>query len=172
MSAEIQTSTPSIPPGTQAPPGNWWDAYPVAQSSAPPITVQELASMMQDTARNDYAVIDVRRNDHSGGHVRGSSQVPAQTFHDNLPQFFEEYGQKEYVIFYCTSSRGRGPRCAGWYQDYLNEREETASKAYVLQGGIKAWLEQYRADKDLVDYDAEPEELAAEGPTLPTPTAG
>jgi len=54
----------------------------------------------------------------------------------------------------------------------LNERGETASKAYVLQGGIKVWLEQYRADKDLVDYDAEPEELAAEGPTLPPPTVG
>ena len=90
--------------------------------------------MLKDEARHDYAVIDVRRNDHGvhwflfffrfvvgslciqGGHVRGSSQVPAQTFHDDLVQFFDKYGQTKHVIFYCTRSRGRGPRCAGWYE--------------------------------------------------------
>ncbi len=47
------------------------------------------------------------------------------------------------VIFHCSSSQGRGPRCAGWYQDMLNEKQVTGSKAFVLKGGIKAWGAEY-----------------------------
>ena len=44
----------------------WWDAYPPAQSQAPPISVEELAALMKDKAF-DFAVIDVRRDDHGVG---------------------------------------------------------------------------------------------------------
>ncbi|KAF8219680.1 hypothetical protein L208DRAFT_1412881 [Tricholoma matsutake] len=110
----------------QTPNSNWWDAYPAFKSSAPLFT---------------------------GGHVRGSSQWHAQTFYDNLPKFFEQHHNTEKVVFYCGSSMGRGPRCAGWYQDYLNETGTTTSTAYILQGGIKAWLEKYADDENLVDKD-------------------
>src|ERR1700722_10287099 len=49
-----------------------------------------------------------------GGHVRDSFQYPAQTFYDDLPSFVERFGNVRRVIFYCSSSKGRGPRCAGW----------------------------------------------------------
>ena len=49
-----------------------------------------------------------------GGHVRGSYQWPAQTFFDDLDGFYEKFKDVEKVIFYCASSNGRGPRCAGW----------------------------------------------------------
>jgi len=44
----------------------WWDVYPAARSQAPPIPVEELAVLMKDKA-SDFAVIDVRRNDHGVG---------------------------------------------------------------------------------------------------------
>jgi hypothetical protein len=44
-------------------------------------------------------------------------------------------------------------RLARRYQDYLNETGTTTSTAYVLQGGIKAWLEKYAGEEDLVDKD-------------------
>ena len=69
------------------------------------------------------------------------------------------------IIFHCSSSNGRGPRCAGWYQDALDssreagndesnagvrageggaEREGKAgSEAFVLVGGLKAWLKEF-----------------------------
>lgn len=136
----------------QTPNSNWWDAYPAFKSSAPLFTVEDLAELLRAKAEN-VAVIDVRRNDHAGGHVRGSSQWHAQTFYDNLPKFFEQHHNTEKVVFYCGSSMGRGPRCAGWYQDYLNETGTTTSTAYILQGGIKAWLEKYADDENLVDKD-------------------
>jgi len=108
-----------------------------------------------------------------GGHVRGSDNWAAQTFYDNLPAFYEKYKDTRKVIFYCQSSNGRGPRCAGWcdfcynfqvervihllkthrYQDYLDSQEGHKSTAYVLEGGIKSWLAKYGDDEDLVDRD-------------------
>jgi hypothetical protein len=57
-------------------------------------------------------------------------------------------GEIPLVIFYCSSSNGRGPRCAGWYQDLLEETGNTISEAAVLEGGIKGWSEY---QKDLTD---------------------
>jgi len=136
----------------EAPKSNWWDAYPAFKSHAPLITADDLAVLLSAKDEN-LAVIDVRRNDHNGGHVRGSAQWPAQSFYDDLPSFFEQYRNKEKVVFYCSSSRGRGPRCAGWYQDYLNETGTSTSTAYILQGGIKTWLDKYADDEEFVDKD-------------------
>lgn len=47
------------------------------------------------------------------------------------------------VIMHCSSSKGRGPRCAGWYQDYLDQQNCKTSAAYVLVGGINAWRDAY-----------------------------
>ncbi|KDQ56966.1 hypothetical protein JAAARDRAFT_131028 [Jaapia argillacea MUCL 33604] len=132
---------------------NWWDAYPRPKSDAPLVTAEEVVEMMKDPVQKDFAVIDVRRNDHGGGHVRGSTQCPAQTFYDDLPTFVEKFGNTKKVIFYCGSSNGRGPRCARWYQDRLNELGNSASAAYVLKDGIRGWLAKYGDATDLVDRD-------------------
>jgi len=117
------------------------------------VSNEDVAELIRHSAQNNYAVIDVRRNDHGGGHVRGSHQWPAQTFYDDLDSFYKEFKNVEKVIFYCGSSNGRGPRCAGWYQDHLNAQGNTVSKAFVLQGGIKAWLGKFGDASDLVDHD-------------------
>lgn len=38
------------------------------------------------------------------------------------------------------SSRGRGPRAAGWFQDLLAKCGNTKMKSLVLAEGIKGWL--------------------------------
>jgi arsenite methyltransferase len=114
-------------------------------------------------AEREYAIIDVRRNDHAGGHVAGSIQRHAQTFYDELASFHDEFGTKKKVVFYCSSSNGRGPRCAGWFQDYLNliveggeGREIAQPEVLVLEGGVKKWMKTFTQEdgaKDLVAYD-------------------
>ena len=47
-----------------------------------------------------------------------------------------------HAVFHCSSSNGRGPRCAAWYEDALNDKG-IKSNSYVLTGGIKGWMEQY-----------------------------
>ena len=49
-------------------------------------------------------------------------------------------------MFHCSSSKGRGPRCAGWYQDELDRKGETKSSSWVLKGGINAWKEAYEEE--------------------------
>ncbi|XP_006463605.1 hypothetical protein AGABI2DRAFT_194386 [Agaricus bisporus var. bisporus H97] len=133
----------------------WWDAYPLVNSSPEAMTAEEVASLIRDPSKNvqDFVVVDVRRNDHAGGHVKGSVQCPAQSFYDDAPAYFEKFKDTEKVIFYCQSSNGRGPRCAGWYQDYLDSMGCSSSKAYVLAGGIKGWMGKYKGQHDLMDYD-------------------
>lgn len=61
------------------------------------------------------------------------------------------------VVFHCQSSSGRGPRCAGWYQDALDRRAaeggatspSSRSKAVVLTGGIKEWIKQYGDNEEV-----------------------
>jgi len=100
------------------------------------MTAEEIIALKEDPASSaEFVVIDVRRGDHGvcilslatsfsnflmpvrlkGGHVRGSDNWAAQTFYDDLPAFYEKYKDTSKVIFYCSKSNGRGPRCAGWY---------------------------------------------------------
>ncbi|KAG2156959.1 S-adenosyl-L-methionine-dependent methyltransferase [Suillus bovinus] len=112
----------------------WWDAYPKDY-----LTSDEVASLLRDPDCSDYAIIDVRENDRVGGHVLGSVQWRADTFASSLDKFYDEYGKTKQVVFYCGSSKGRGSRCAAWYQDHLNSRGNTESKACVLEGGYNGW---------------------------------
>jgi SAM-dependent methyltransferase/rhodanese-related sulfurtransferase len=112
----------------------WWDAYPKDY-----LTSGEVANLLRSSDRSDYAIIDVRENDRDGGHVLRSVQWRADAFASSLNKFYDEYGKTKQVIFYCGSSKGRGSRCAAWYQDYLNGEGNTESKACVLEGGYHGW---------------------------------
>lgn len=129
---------------------DWWIAYPTPSSNVPSLDCDDVATLVKNN-EEDYVVIDVRRTDRAGGHVRASEQCPAQTFYDELPCFHQIFREKKQVIFYCGSSNGRGPRCAKWYQDYLNEVSDTHSKAYILSGGFKEWKKRFGSDPELVD---------------------
>ncbi|KAJ8590727.1 NAD(P)-binding protein [Rhizopogon salebrosus TDB-379] len=130
---KIFSDTPAKGKAFEAVP-RWWDAYPKDK-----LTPDEVATLLRDPDRSDYALIDVRSEDHFRGHVRGSVQWRADTFPDELGNFYDHYSKTKQVIFYCGSSNGRGPRCAAWYQDYLNGKGHTESKAYVLEGGFLGW---------------------------------
>ncbi|OJA10991.1 hypothetical protein AZE42_09147, partial [Rhizopogon vesiculosus] len=85
----------------------WWDAYPKDK-----LTSDEVASLLRDPDRSDYALIDVRHEDHVRGHIRGSVQWRGDAFFGRLAKFYDQYSKTKQVIFYCGSSNGRGPRCA------------------------------------------------------------
>lgn len=80
--------------------------------------------------------------------VRTAINIPAQSLYPTRWTWLEVLGKVPLVIFYCSSSNGRGPRCAGWFQDTLDEAGRGDSEAAVLVGGIKKWAE---TQKDLTD---------------------
>lgn len=85
--------------------------------------------------------------------IRGAINLPAHSFYQTLPGLLPILTQYRSVIFHCQSSNGRGPRCAGWYQDALDDistgGEAIDSRAVVLESGIKGWCARFGEDKDL-----------------------
>jgi len=71
--------------------------------------------------------------------VRSAINIPAQSFYPTRMSLVKVFGNIPLVIFYCSSSNGRGPRCAGWFQDALDEVGNKGSEGMVLVGGIKRW---------------------------------
>jgi len=51
-------------------------------------------------------------------------------------------------------SNGRGPRCAAWMQDYVDEVGGDI-QAQVMTGGIKAWVQSY-GGRMMDGYDEKP----------------
>jgi arsenite methyltransferase len=50
---------------------NWWDAYPAVESVAVPTMFnQDVAELIRHSDRSNYAVIDVRRNDHAVSYAK------------------------------------------------------------------------------------------------------
>lgn len=88
--------------------------------------------------------------------IPNAINLPAQTFHQTLPtlmpilsQYVETLNRADdrysHVVFHCSSSNGRGPRCAAWYEDALLEKG-MKTNAYILTGGIKKWIELYPSE--------------------------
>ncbi|KAJ3388281.1 hypothetical protein HDU84_009865 [Entophlyctis sp. JEL0112] len=135
---------------------NWWDAYPVPRSDPVFWTHDKVAELIRSSSvcGKDYACVDVRRTDYLGGTVKGATNAPAQTFYDQLGNFVEKYKNIPLVIFFCNSSSGRGPRCARWYQDALNDSGIRTSQGLILKGGIKEWVHHYGSHAELTEgYD-------------------
>ncbi|KAF2132540.1 Rhodanese-like protein [Dothidotthia symphoricarpi CBS 119687] len=99
-------------------------------------------SVLSDISSPDLLLVDVRRTDYEGGTIAGSINLPAQSFCMNRAVLYglcERAGVKR-VAFYCGSSSGRGPRCAGWFADYIAEKGGEGVQALTLEGGIKGWI--------------------------------
>ncbi|KAK0649475.1 Rhodanese-like domain-containing protein [Cercophora newfieldiana] len=143
---------------TQPPP--WHAAYPAPKTTPASMTRAEVLALMDSAAASagkNYILVDLRRNDHEGGTIRGSVNLPAQSLYPALPTvytMFKAAGIKK-VLWYCGSSSGRGTRAAGWFADYLAERGDLEMRSLVLDGGIKGWVKggsEFVARMD--EYDA------------------
>lgn len=94
-----------------------------------------------------------------GGTIRGSLNIPAQTLYHSLHTVLKlcvAPGVKS-VIFYCSerlstvfplrsvliqptdSSRGRGTRAAGWFDDLIQDEGVTSLRSLILLEGIEGW---------------------------------
>ena len=80
--------------------------------------------------------------------IPGAVNLPAQTFYPLLPTLSSLLASIPIVVFHCSSSLGRAPRCAGWFADALPSDSEC--KVFILQGGMKAWRARFEEDRKMV----------------------
>ncbi|KAI1022842.1 hypothetical protein LB503_000284 [Fusarium chuoi] len=138
----------------------WWEEFPEPKAECPrtdPSIVAKLIEVNAASGKNahrDFLLVDVRRTDWEGGTIATSINLPAHTLYQTRPQIYQLVKQAgiKRIIFYCGSCGSRGPRCAGWMQDHLDEVEETEIKAEILIGGIKGWQKAY-AGQLMDSYD-------------------
>ncbi|KAJ4409091.1 hypothetical protein N0V91_002907 [Didymella pomorum] len=117
----------------------WHAVFPAPRTTAPIITPEEV---LKDLSSDDLLLVDVRRTDFEGGTIKGSLNLPAHSFYMNRAILFDlcKRAGVERVAFYCGSSNGRGPRCSGWFADYIAEKGDGQVQALTLGGGIKGWV--------------------------------
>ncbi|MCJ1385203.1 hypothetical protein MMC17_008324 [Xylographa soralifera] len=80
--------TPPISSEVVEPP--WHEAYPAPRTlSLNVISREELLKKLHDSrgieASKSFVLVDLRRNDHKGGMIRGSINIPAQTLYPAIP---------------------------------------------------------------------------------------
>ncbi|KAI1410347.1 Rhodanese-like protein [Hypoxylon sp. FL1857] len=148
----------------------------VTISSLQRITASKLAEMLLASANqpspdaNKVAVVDVRDDDHIGGHIKSSLHFPSRSLDATMPTLLRKLADKEVVVFHCALSQQRGPSAA---LRYLREKEAAASAAttmkkaveeketdgkagkqqqvYVLDRGFVGWQEVYGLDERLTE---------------------
>ncbi|KAJ2895024.1 hypothetical protein MKZ38_006979 [Zalerion maritima] len=114
----------------------WWAAFPAPQSTLAQVEADDMKSLVQaakadPSAPKDWLLVD---------------SVPDEG--DDIRALQTGWGEE-------ASSNGRGPRCAGWMQDYIKEvGGEDVMEAQVLKGGVKGWVKKFGGE--LMDnYEAE-----------------
>lgn len=126
----------------------WHAAFPAPTMTAE-LMPQRRAMMTLSMKITSLLIIDVRRTDYEGGAIRGSLNIPAQGFWWNRGMLYElaYKADMEWVVFTCSSSNGRGPRCAAWFLEHVrNTAGDQDMQVMVLEGGVKGWVkggEQY-----------------------------
>ncbi|GAW22545.1 hypothetical protein ANO14919_120840 [Xylariales sp. No.14919] len=131
----------------------WHAAFPAPKTAEPASLTREevLAKLRTGGVGREFILVDVRRNDYEGGTIRGSINLPAQSLFPTIPtlyQVFKNAGIK-CIIWYCGSSRGRGTRAAGWFNDHIREQGDENMRSVILTGGIKGWA---NSGEDFVEF--------------------
>lgn len=78
------------------------------------------------------------------GHIAGSMHFSSDSFEDKLPKLVEEVKNKETVVFHCSFSQVRGPKCARKLSEHLNSaltegKLEKVPSIVVLERGFNGW---------------------------------
>lgn len=141
-------------------PAPWHTAFPAPTNQTPTTISREevLGLIKQAQSKKEFLLVDVRRNDHEGGTIRGSINLPAQSLYHTIPTLYSLFKAAgvQRVAWYCGSSSGRGPRAAGWFDDYIKSQRDTEMTSLVLAGGIKGWVKAGPEYVELMDgYDAD-----------------
>ncbi|KAJ4989597.1 hypothetical protein SVAN01_04974 [Stagonosporopsis vannaccii] len=120
-----------------SPPPPWHSAYPAPRNTPATIRREDVLNMIKqsaETSSRDYVLVDLRRNDHEGGTIRDSINLPAQSLYPTIPTLYTLF--KDAGL---SSSKGRGNRAAGWFADYIADQGDDQMKSLALAEGVKGW---------------------------------
>ena len=126
-------------------------------ANLPRISASALSSrLLSSQGSASIAVVDVRDNDHIGGHIKGALHVPSATIDYRVPELVRILQDKDTVVFHCMLSQQRGPSAALRYarererllgndkgKCLAQDEEGAGQKVCVLERGFGGWQEKY-----------------------------
>ena len=125
------------------------------------ISRERLSSILLSEDSSKVAIVDVRGEDHAGGHIHNSINVPSSSLDSRLPEVIDSLADKEVVIFHCALSQQRGPGAA---LRYLKERDSHLKKLGKAKGSDGVSQDSGTKDKNQADFSNTKElELANQG---------
>lgn len=97
------------------------------------ISSEDLSTWLLRTpgTRPSFVVIDVRDDDHVGGHIRSSIHKPFQRLDYIMPEIVQTLVSVENVIFHCALSQQRGPTAA---RKYIYEKQRLLATERFADG--------------------------------------
>jgi len=118
-----------------------------ATSGGPDVAARRLS-----TRPIEVAIIDVRDDDHIGGHIRTSQHIPSATLDYAIPTLVRKLADTPVVVFHCALSQQRGPTAA---LRYLRERERLLSgKGAVGKKMKKTAVEDEAKKREMAEDEA------------------
>lgn len=121
-----------------------------SQPSLKRMSREQLASILLSPEASSVAVVDVRGDDHVGGHIHDSLHVPSSSLEYRIPELIRTLAAKKTVVFHCALSQERGPRAARWYMEEMEKTSRRgpdvkdvgeSQRVYVLDKGFVGWQE-------------------------------
>jgi arsenical-resistance protein 2 len=84
----------------------WHAAYPSPKSKPASVSRSEVLQWFKSSdkdAPKDFILVDLRRNDHEGGTIAGSINLPAQSLYPSFPSLYALFSAAKVkrVVWYC-----------------------------------------------------------------------
>ncbi|KFY22911.1 hypothetical protein V493_06236 [Pseudogymnoascus sp. VKM F-4281 (FW-2241)] len=116
------------------------------------ITAAALSKILLEPSESGkVAVIDVRGEDHIGGHILSSMHVPSDTLDHAIPSLTRKLADKEIVIFHCALSQVRGPKAAA---QYMRERDRLLGPQGAGRGEVGKTLVKNKVQNEATEGGA------------------
>lgn len=123
----------------------WLNAHDEPKAHATHSSPEEVLALLRDHPSTTL-VLDLR-NDRDNRYLSNSVHIPATSLSgykniktELIEPLLAEKVALETIVVHCNSSKSRGPKVAGWIEDYIEETD-SALKVTVLDGGIDRWSE-------------------------------
>ncbi|KAG9249684.1 uncharacterized protein F5Z01DRAFT_715536, partial [Emericellopsis atlantica] len=137
-------------------------AYPSPSGKQPePLPREQVLAKLKggnELLGSDFLLVDLRSNDHDGGTICGSINLPVQSLYPAIPTLYtltEQSGHRPTrIVVAVGSSQGRGHQAAGCSRNVLAHQGDNETQSADLRGGIKGWARAGRKYTEWIDaYD-------------------
>ncbi|KZT51515.1 Rhodanese-like protein [Calocera cornea HHB12733] len=117
------------------------------------ISGKELKNLLTSTTERPPKVIDVRDDDHIGGHIAQSVHAPSARFLHDVHKLVDDLKDEQVVVFHCALSQQRGPKAARIYAETRANLlpDGPAQKVVVLRGGFMQFQAEFRNEPTLFE---------------------